>query len=84
MENKIIVSLNNGTEIVAELSNFDGEHPEIAICIQREGIAIQDICIIRPTDDESSEGTVECLVWGDECSEDYTDKFIISPYEENE
>lgn len=85
MKNKIIISLSNGTELVAELNNCDRKHPEIAICIQKEGIAIQDICIVRPADDtKDNEVTVECLVWGDECLEDYTDRFIIPPYEENE
>lgn len=83
MENKIVLQLNNGTELVAELYNYDGNHPEIAIFIQEGGIAAQDICLVRPSEDASkSSGTVECLVWSDECSEDYTDKFVIAQYME--
>lgn len=85
MENKIVLKLNNGVELVAELYNYDGNHPEIAIFIQENGIAAQDICLVRPSEDVSkSSGTVECLVWGDGCSEDYTDKFIIEKYSTEE
>jgi hypothetical protein len=81
MENKIVLQLNNGTELVAELYNYDGNHPEISIYIQEGGIASQDICLVRPSEDANKYSeTVECLVWGDECSEDYTDKFVIAKY----
>ena len=81
MENKIVLKLNNGVELVAVLDNYDGKHPEIEIFIRENGLATQDIRFIRPSEDVSkSSGTVECLVWGDECSEDYTDKFIIEKY----
>ena len=33
MENKIVLKVNNGVELVAELYNYDGNHPEIAIFI---------------------------------------------------
>ena len=85
MENKIVLQLNNGTELIAELYNYDGNHPEITIFIQENGIAAQDICLVRPCEDASeASGTVECLVWGDEYSEGYTDKFIIAQYKEEE
>lgn len=85
MENKIVLKLNNGVELVAVLDNYDGNHPEIEIFIQEDGIVTQDICCVRPSEDVSkSSGTVECLVWGDECSEDYTDKFIIEKYSTEE
>ena len=85
MENKIVLKLNNGVELVAVLDNYDGDHPEIEIFIRENGMATQDICFIRPSEDVSkSSGTIECLVWGDECSEDYTDKFIIEKYSTEE
>jgi hypothetical protein len=68
MENRIVIQLNDGKEIVAELCDYDGNHPEIVVCIQENGMAIQDIC----------------LVWADEYSEDYTDNFIIPQYIEEE
>ena len=85
MENKIVLQLNNGTELVAELYNYDGNHPEITIFIQENGVAAQDICLVRPCEDASkASGTIECLVWGNEYSEDYTDKFVITQYKEDE
>jgi hypothetical protein len=85
MENRIVIKLSNGKEIVAELCDYDGKHPEIVICIQENGMAIQDICLVRPhEEDDTKNGDVDCLVWADEYSEDYTDKFIIPQYIEEE
>jgi hypothetical protein len=44
----------------------------------------QDIVTIRQAkeDDEPISGVVECLVWADENTEDYTDKFLITQYVE--
>lgn len=85
MENKIVIQLNDGKEIVAELCDYDGNHPEIAVCIQENGVAIQDICLVRPyEEDDVQNGDVECLVFGDEYSEDYTHKFVIPQYKEEE
>lgn len=78
MENRISITLNNGKELVAELCNYDGKHPEIAICIQENGIAIQDICLIRPHKGQNN--SINCLVWGNEHEEDYSDEFEISLY----
>lgn len=82
MENKIAIKLTNGKEIVAELCNYDGNHPEIVIYIQKNGVAVQDICLVRPY--ENIEEDIECLVWSDEYDEDYSHRFIISQYEEEE
>jgi hypothetical protein len=83
---EIKLKLKNGKELVAQLYDYDGAHPEIIICIQEKGITVQDICIIRPHEEDCERiGTdIDCLVWGDEFSEDYTDKFIIPQYEEEE
>ena len=87
MENKIIIALANGKEIVAELCNYDGKHPEIAVCICEKGMTTQDICLVRPhfNDDydvDENSNDIDCLVWNDEYDEDYTHKFVISQYEE--
>ena len=74
------ILLPNGAEIVAQYYDYDGEHPEIAICLWKDGVVIQDLCLIRPNEDNRND--IECLVWGDEHMEDYTHKFIISQYEE--
>jgi hypothetical protein len=85
MENRIVIQLNDGKEIVAELCDHDGNHPEIVVCVQENGIAVQDICIVRPhEEDDIKTSDIDCLVWGDEYSEDYTDKFIIPQYKEEE
>ena len=85
MENRIVIQLNDGKEIVAELCNYDGNHPEIVVCIQENGMAIQDICIVRPHEENDiTTSDVDCLVWSDEYSEDYTHKFIIPQYIEEE
>ena len=53
--------------------------------IQENGVAAQDICLVRPCEDASkASGTIECLVWGKEYSADYTDKFVITQYKEDE
>ena len=80
MENCISIKLANGKELVAELSNYDGEHPEIVICIQENGIATQNICIVRPHKDKDN--SINCLVWGNEHNEDYSDEFKIPLYKE--
>lgn len=83
--NRIAIKLNDGREIVAEYCNYDGDHPEIAICIQEDGIAIQDICLVRPYEENTNDHPdVDCLVWSDNDSDDYTHKFIIEQYTEEQ
>jgi hypothetical protein len=85
MKNRIAIKLNDGKEIVAELYNYDGNHPEIVVCIQENGMAIQDICLVRPHEENDvRNGDVDCFIWADEYSEDYTDNFIIPQYIEEE
>ena len=74
------IQLPNGAEIVAQRYDYDGEHPEMAVCLWKDGVVIQDLCMIRPNEDDKND--VEILVWGDEVDEDYTHKFIIPQYEE--
>lgn len=80
--NEIKIKLENGKELVAQLCDYDGNHPEIVICIQNNGIAEQEICIVRPHEEDCERiGTdIDCLVWADENNEDYTHKFIIPQY----
>lgn len=85
--NNLTIKLSNGKEIVAQLCNYDDNHSEIAICIQENGIAVQDLCIIRPHEDEQCNpvgNDIDCLVWSDETLEYYTHKFVISHYEEED
>jgi len=74
------IQLSNGTEIVVQRYDYDGEPPEIAICLWADGVCIQDICMIRPYEENKED--VEVLVWGNEFDEDYTDRFVIPRYKE--
>jgi len=70
-------------EIVVERYSYDEEHTEITVYLRCKstGVIIQDIALVRKSETENS---VECLVWGDENSEDYTDRFSIPPYDYEE
>ena len=90
MKNELRISLANGKEIVAGIG-CDPDYPEIYICIQDGDVCIQDICIVRPHEEWLAKGSigrknidVDCIVFSDELSEDYTHKFIIKQYEEEE
>ena len=76
------IKLSNGTEIVSQRYNYDEEHPEIAVCLWKDGVVMQNICMIRPYEDNKED--VEILVWGDEYDEDYTHRFVIQQYEEEQ
>lgn len=94
MDNKIMIKLSNGRELIAELDNYDGEHPEIVVYIQEDGRIFQDICLIRPHQndmtiedqllEEEKDGDIDVLVWEVEYDEDYTCKHIIHQYYECE
>lgn len=77
--NKLKIKLSDGNEIVVEINNHDGNHKEV--CIYLEGPEIvQDICLVRENDEDNN--IIECLVWTDENDEDYTHKFDIKKYKE--
>lgn len=85
------ISLPNGNYIVAELCKYGSPFPpEIAVCIQdKDGVAIQDIVLVRATQEDEESGVIkptnagaEVLVWGDSNDEDYTHKFEISEVED--
>ena len=85
MENKIRINLGENLELVAELTNYDGNHPEIVVYIEKNMLVHQDICLIRPHEGPNcvpeADG-IDCLVWGDECNEDFTTEYYIPIYEE--
>ena len=87
MENKIRINLDSNLELVAELYNHDGNHPEIIIYIKKDGLIHQDICLVRPHENAQcvqETNNIDCIVWGDKDSEDYTSKYVIGIYEEEE
>lgn len=73
--------------VSAAVSNYDGKHPELSVCItDKDGIVIQDICLVRThvvSDvlQNTVDTKVDCLVWSDCDTEDYTDKFVIDVYD---
>lgn len=87
MKNKFSIELDNGKKLVAELNNYDGEHPEINVYIEADGLIHQDICLVRPHEGRDCvqvKDSVDCIVWGDENNEDFTEEYWIQIYEEEE
>lgn len=88
---KIIIPLNNGFRFIAE-QNIDSEfNKEIFVGIETEsGSYWQDLCIVRPTyhfkedNVEFDSDRFEMLIFGDAQREDYTNKFVVPLYKENE
>jgi len=63
------------------------EHDELTIYLQDKATSCvtQDIAAVRQArngNDEPTGEAVECLVWADKDSEDYTNKFVIGKYTE--
>lgn len=71
------IPISADAELVCELTNYDGLHPEMSIFIRnpKTGVVSQDVCLVRKKED--IDNVVECLVWGDEADEDYTNSFEI-------
>jgi hypothetical protein len=85
MENRIRINLGENLELVAELTNYDGNHPEISVYIEKDMLIHQDICLVRPHENEKcvqDKNGIDVIVWTDENNEDYTDKYQINIWEE--
>lgn len=90
-ENKIVIDLDNGLQLVAEKS-FDPDFPrEISIHLIKEGRWIQDLALVGQhykidrkdyTADYSDQFSVK--VWGVEFAEDFTEEFLIPLYREED
>jgi hypothetical protein len=78
------IKLTNRKELMVDIYDHNGIHPEITVYIAEDGIPVQDICVVRPHKDNKVNDTVDCIVWSDECDEDYTHKFVIKQYKEND
>ena len=86
MDNKIRINLSEGLELVAELYDHDGQHPEIIVFLEKDGIIHQDVCLVRPHENVEhvqEADRVDCIVWSDADNEDYTHKFVVGIYEED-
>lgn len=93
MEKQIEVAIGN-KKLVAFVNDWqDGMPKEIFISIvDEDGRYIQDICMVREhyhynkniEDFERDDNLIDCKVWADSDSEDYTNEFCIGVYEEDE
>ena len=71
--------------LVVEVYNSDYPVPEMIVCLENKK-SIQDIAIIRQAvnSDGEKQVAVECLVYSDMNSDDYTHKFKIGHHKEEE
>ena len=81
--NRIVIPLDNGYKLIAEQNTGEFDK-EFYIGVETEtGAYIQDLAIVRPTytfKDESvkfDSDKFEMLVFANNESEDYTDKFVV-------
>jgi hypothetical protein len=88
---KIVIPLDNGYKIIVEQNSNSEFNKEIFVGIETEsGMYYQDLAIVRPTysfeEDKVKYASdkFEILVFGDEKREDYTEKFIVPLYKEDE
>lgn len=82
MENKIDIKMNNGFHLVAEQNKELGFENEIMIyLIDNNNCVYQDLSIVRHSSDGNK---FEVLVYADKDNEDYTNKFKIELYKEEE
>ena len=93
MSNKIEMPIGNGKTIVAEYLNWHDEFPnELAVYIcDEDNVVLQDICLVRQhyEHDRENGGTkidnrIDCMVYSDCGNEDYTHKFVIDQWEDEE
>ena len=88
--NKIVIPLDNGYKLIAEQNTGEFDK-EFYIGIETEsGVYIQDLVIVRPTysfKDETvkfDSDKFELLVFEDNKTEDYTEKFVVPLVEDND
>ena len=93
MEEKLILPVGD-KKLVVFVNDWRDDMPkEIFVSLEDSaGICIQDICMIREHyhfnkktyEFVRDDSMIDCKVWGDSWSEDYTDEFTIRVYEEGE
>ena len=75
--------INDKYDLVAEKYVCNNEVEILISIIERDtGLIHQDICLARVSDTKKE--TIELLVWGDDEQEDYTDKFQIKIWKDEE
>lgn len=88
--NKFIIPLSNGYKLISE-QNMGEFNKELYVGIEApDGAYVQDLVIIRPTYKFKENEVVfdadkfEILVFGDAKTEDYTDKYTVPLYKEDD
>lgn len=94
-EDKLTIQLGD-YQIIAEINNNSPDFPpELCVYLMndKQGIA-QDICVVRQhigfingkngIEIKKDNDFIDCLVWGNSDSEDYTEKHVIGVYKEDE
>lgn len=85
--NKIRIQLDDNKYLVAEIYPFS-EYKEITLYLSdSDNVVIQDLAMVREKYTYDGDlnvlreiGKYEVLVWANEYSEDYTDRFVINEY----
>ena len=87
---KFSILLSNGYKLVAERNSGEFDK-ELYVGIEApNGSYVQDLTIVRPTykvegnDIKFDADKFEILVFGDAYTEDFTDKYTVPLYDENE
>lgn len=76
-EQKIIINLSNGDQLVAEDSTCD--RGQISVGIMHDGVWIQDLVVVenQTNKEGQSEDKYDIYVFGDEYDEGYTECFEV-------
>lgn len=88
MENKIVIPCEFGDIVIEKCK--DSDYKEAFIGIVKNGVWMQDIAVVRNAyhyDDNNNvvlDDHVEVLVYADKDNEDYTNKFEIGIYNEDD
>ena len=93
MDKKMAIMELGKYQVVAEAYQADKDLPmEMTVYLYdaENDIIVQDICLVRAHCDfgkdkiEVCKNLIDCLVWSDAASEDYTHKFVIDVVNEEE
>lgn len=94
MENNRIVIDLGFAKLVAE-KGIDNKYNEVYIGIEKDGVWVQDLAVVRQKyhykdnpnsdiPDVVNEDKFEVLVYADKNDEDYTNRFVIEQYNEED
>jgi len=82
---KLVIDIGTANLVVEK---YAGEFNEFVVYLadKADNCITQDIALVRraKNTDDSALAAIECLVWSDHNNEDYTHKFLIKQYLEND